>query len=198
MKKEILDTPFQDSFSDFLEKGERIVWRNEVPILPRFLYRINEDGNEKIDFFEVMKWGGTVVFVLYHIINESVPYKWIVLFCLVVIIVTIISQRTERHQTEILPEYMITQKRVLFRLLEAPGKEIYEIPFSQIRNCIVVKNEWSEKGVIFFAVKNPETISFDTYGGDGIRSQPTFEDIENPDEVAQLIRQGIQNANKLL
>ena len=97
-------------------------------------------------------------------------------------------------------QYAITQKRIFFQFKSQ--KEIHTIPFDDINNVIVnhYKLEKKNIGVIFLAVKKPELISFETRNlkGSGKRHQPTLEFIEKVEEVAELIRQGIQNANRLL
>jgi len=77
---------------------------------------------------------------------------------------------------------------------------IYEILFSQLNNCIIEEKS-SGRGTIFLAFKNPSDIQFETYtvkDNDSTerRHQPTLENIENPQAVVKLIREGIRNTKK--
>ena len=77
---------------------------------------------------------------------------------------------------------------------------IYEIPFSQINNCIVEEKK-SGKGSIFLELKNLEKIPFEIYtfkdnGEIGKPHQPTLENIDDPQAVAKLIREGIEDAKR--
>ena len=99
-------------------------------------------------------------------------------------------------------KYAITTKRILFRLSHLPKNEIHDIPFTRINNCIVTTTK-ANSATIFLSVKNPQLIPFETYKisyskAEERRHQPTLELVKNVNQVAELIRKGIENANKLL
>ena len=76
MKKEILDAPFRDSFSDFLEKGESVLWRGQpkqnslfswvgagTAMMGVYMYSLFYDGFQNhflAAFWTVMFVGGVV------------------------------------------------------------------------------------------------------------------------------------------
>ena len=94
-------------------------------------------------------------------------------------------------------EYAITSQRILFQST-GKKKEFFEIPLSEINDCIVeIKNLDTNHGTIFLAVKNPKAIPFDTFtvkdnGDIEKRHHPTLENIQNPNEIVKLLRETIQ------
>ena len=197
MKNEILDTPFQNSFSDFLQKDEMAIWEGQ----PRF----------KTKFFEVFlgdrkaltliaSFFGFLVFLYFSFIF-LIPLLMGILFSnfiikiiALVIFLLILSPRilslVKRKKTA----YFITNRQIIFQLWQRGKKRIYHIPFSAIHD-LVVQEEGKNYGVIFLAIKNPQGLQFDTYNlrSGERRHQPTLEMVENVGEVAEFIRQGIQN-----
>ena len=193
MKKEILDAPFRDSFSDFLEKGEEIVWTYSPNDAPTF---IGEKGSNLGVAFLAMGFAAPFIFaLLYWSFSIKIP----IVLALLAVLLFFRKKRMQRGAKR--TQYVITQKRIFFQLPSFSKNKIQEIPFLDLKSMIVTTNG-NGLGTIFLVAKNPESVTFDTYALDGDetkkRHQPTLELIENPEEVAQLIRQGIQNANKVL
>ena len=113
------------------------------------------------------------------------------------IIFIFVNKRKTIHQA--IAEYAITSNRILFKSNISKKRKILQISFSEIQNCLVVKNK-NGRGTVFLIVKNPALTPFDTYApidDESIerRHQPTLENLENPDKVAELIRQGIKQNN---
>ena len=204
MKKEILDTPFRDSFEDFLHKDETIQWEKtideeiEIPVI------FNDEGQWIFNYQLLIKpflICSVFSFFFYFLTGSTnrpfgafVPY----IFWIVALPKAYRIYGTKSHPTK----YAITTKRILFRLSHLPKNEIHDIPFSEINNCIVTISE-GNTGTIFLAVKNPKLIPFETFtildnNEKEWRHQPTLESIDEVNLVAELIRKGIENANRLL
>jgi len=200
MKNEILDTPFHDSFSDFLEKGETILWTKtfeeeiEIPLI------LNDEGQIS---FHLKKIRWFIIFIIFLSIiclfvpNESGGLNWafagiIYVFGLVNLPRYCKIYGKKIHQTS----YAITHKQILFRLAHLPKNEIHSIHFSQIKSFITLGNKLN-KMTFILSIKNPESIPFVTYAIDlgEQRHQPTLENIEDHQAVAKLIREGIKNEN---
>lgn len=190
MKNQILDTPFRDSFSDFLEKGETIVWqasaeKKEYSIAPT----IPEKKKITIKSFSLDIIISIIFFVSFFYIEKfSEGLSFLLAFPIMLLITLIVRLRSKPLK------YALTTDRVLFKSVISREIRIYEIPFSEINHCIIVENE-NQKGTIFLAIKNPDAITFDTLRNGEKRHQPTLENIENPQAVAKLIREGIRKAN---
>lgn len=202
MKKQILDTPFRDSFEDFLHKDETIQWEKtineeiEIPVI------FNDEGQWKFSFGKLANnllfaVGITIFFFYYSATDPNLILIFLPFFT--ILIAFFINHRL--YSTRIHPtQYAITTKRVLFRLSHLPKNEIHDIPFSQINNCIVTISE-GNTGTIFLAVKNPQLIPFETFtildnNEKEWRHQPTLESIDEVNLVAELIRKGIENTNR--
>jgi len=193
MKNLILDELIPDSFSDYLEKGETIVWqasadKKEYSIAP------TKPEREKVT---VKNFSLDILFLIfffvsfYFIENLSNGEFYLLAFSLMFLFILI-----ERIRSKPI-KYAITTHRVLFKSIISRKVRMYEIPLSEINQCIIVENN-NQKGTIFLAIKNPDTIDFDTLRNGEKRHQPTLENIENPEAVAELIREGIKNVNTLL
>jgi len=204
MKKQILDTPFTDSFQDFLHKDETIQWEMTLDEEIQTPIFFNDEGRWIFNY-QLLFWPfgvASALSILYYFLNPQIESKFI--FIVPYIMVTIALPRAYRiYGTKIHPtKYAITTKRILFRLSHLPKNEIHSISFSQINNCIVTISK-GNNGTIFLAVKNPQLVPFETYQilyskGTEKRHQPTLEVVEDVNQVAELIRKGIENANRLL
>jgi len=197
MKKEILDEPFADSFSDFLEKGETIIWTDNaqspdfavVPIGQKF-WNLNPGQGVKVFLYVCL------TILCFYFLTLFAPYIVGIIFILGI---TILFFRKRNTFHKAVAEYAITSKRILFKSNISKKREILQIPFLEIKNCLVVNGE-NKRGTIFLVVKRPKLIPFDTYAlnDDGAierRHQPTLENLKDIDQVAQLIRQQIQQNN---
>ena len=200
MKKPILDTPFRDSFSDFLEKGETIVWEDSA-IDPK--YAITPI---KKNFFQLTRHNIIITILtavalgIYIFFYDQLVASGASL--LVIAFILLLSAFNKKHHKNDVAEFAISTKRILIKSNHSKNRLIYEIPFSQLNNCLVEEKK-SGRGTIFLALKNPEEIQFETFtirdnGEIEKRHQPTLENIEDPQAVAKLIREGIKNANTKL
>ncbi len=194
MKKLILDTPFRDSFSDFLEKGETIAWEDSAidpkyAITPIKKSRFQFNRNEIIIFIlAAILLGGYIIF------HDQLAKSGTTF--LVIAAILLLNVFYKKHHKNDVAEFAISTKRILIKSNHSKKRIIYEIPFSQLNNCIVVEKE-SGRGTIFLALKNPEETQFETFtikdnGEIEKRHQPTLENIEDPQAVAKLIREGIR------
>ena len=199
MKKLILDTPFRDSFEDFLEKGEKIVWRGASEkggnsVVPVEIEKPNPTAQMLLSVLVFIYFSGLLYF---DFIYEKEITFWVMV--LVRSVLTFIYVLWN-HLFSKPSEYAITNRRVFFKSHHNRKEKIFEIPFLEIINCVVVENE-NEDGTIFLGVRNPAAIPFDTFAVGKSerekRTQPTLENIEAPQQVAQLIRERIRK-NKTL
>lgn len=193
MKNQILDELSRDSFADYLEKGESILWRG-TPQLNNSIFDIITNDIQKhffgviiiltfltfyfMEFFGI--FGGFVIFSLFLIFQHS----WVVF------------KNKKKKQTL----YAISQKRIFFSFTERKETSFHTIEFQELNNFIINQNRINNKSKTFFlAVKNPKSISFTTYNfkDNDRRHQPTLELIEDHNTVAKLLREGIENGNKL-
>jgi hypothetical protein len=166
MKNQTLDAPIRDSFFDFLEKGEKILWQGETDLK-------QTSYSPSIEVMILVFFLNIVISLIQKIINIGKNKK---------------------------TEYAITSKRILFRLAHWKKNKIHDIPFSEIKNLLIVRDEKNRIATIFLVVKNPTQINFDTFEildkrKSEKRHQPTLENIKDIDKVTQLIRQGIQQNN---
>ena len=208
MKKEILDIPFRDSFADFLKKGETILWRASAEKSGYSIIPTNTDTEPKkkqsvikvffLDIlFELLFSIAGYIFLVIIIIILSPFFEEIIFWISIPIIFFAIFIFTRLRKRPV--EYAITNQKILFKSIQSKKVKIYEIPFSEINDCVVVKNK-NKRGTIFLVVKNPEAILFDTFTildtKETVKQhQPTLENLTQVDKVAQLIRQGIQQNN---
>ncbi len=204
MKNQILDELTRDSFSDFLEKGEKILWQASAKKPGYSIIPINNDTKPKKEqsilmsiisniLFEIVgaMFLALVFFILSPFLDEGAFWG----LGLLILLFAFFYNRLKNSPTK----YAITNKKVLFKSTQSRKVKFYEIPFSEINDCVVVENK-NKRGTIFLAMKNPESIPFDSFTILDTKEivkqhQPTLENIEDFDKVAQLIRQGIQQHN---
>ena len=216
MKREILDAPFHHSFSDFLKKGETIIWEGQPSRVTHMGYKDDDEysqANKLISFF--------VIWLLALMLDAENVSRVILLLFGVTTLAFIISRRKRKDKNNF--EYAISQRQVLFKMKENwKGQDVvYSIPFAAIRNIIIVMafdvekweeeyspeyNEYPEQyiqdgiekiGTIFIVAHEPQSIKFDTLDlmNNEKRHQPTLELLEDVEAVAKIIRAGIKNAN---
>ena len=198
MKKLILDTPFRDSFSDFLEKGETIVWEDSA-IDPKFAVT-----PIKKNFFQFTRRRIIItiltalalgIYIIFYdtLVSSNITFLFIAF-------ILMLSALDKKHHGNDIAEFALSTKRILIKSNYSKNRVIYDIPFSHLNNCIVEEKK-SGRGTIFLALKNPVEIPFETFtikdnGEIEKRHQPTLENIADPQEVAKLIREGIRNTNE--
>ncbi|MFK8009004.1 MAG: hypothetical protein AB8H03_21760 [Saprospiraceae bacterium] len=198
MNREILDIPFRDSFSDFLDKGETIVWKDSAIELkyvigPIRSHSLQFSRNEQIIIFIT-----TMLPFVYFFFYEELGKSNMVLTPLVIFSIFIYFFSGKYNISDAV-EFAISTKRILIKSNHSKQRIIYEIPFSQLSNCTVEEKK-SGRGTILLALKNPNEIQFETFtikdkGEIEKRYQPTLENIEDPQAVAKLIREGIKKSN---
>ncbi len=198
MKNKILDESFHDTFRDYLTKDEKVLWRGNSISFRDSLYVKNEDGTysyslkklftkvieNAIDFMIAI--GVLLAQVIFFIFLEHKDSNFFLLVLLIVLLNYIYKLYKTLSKTN---QYAITSKRILFQFARLP-KEIHAIPFTDIKNCIVTLDE-DNHGVLFLATKNPKDLSDKLFEQD--RHSPTLEQIENPNQVAQILRQAIRD-----
>ena len=197
MKNLILDTPFRDSFPDFLEKGETIVWEDSA-IDPK--YAVTPTSKKRFEFNRnkiIITILAAILLGIYIIYHEELASSGTSL--LIIAALLLLNVLNKKHYGNDVAEFALSTKRVLIKSNHSKSRVIYQVPFSQLRNCIVEEKE-SGRGTLFLVLKNPSEVQFETFtikdnGDIEKRHQPTLENIEDPQAVAKLIRQGIKNAN---
>ncbi len=197
MKKLILDTPFRDSFSDFLEKGETIVWEDSAiepkyAVVPVKRNRFDFNRNEILIIILAAILLG--IYIVFYEALASSRASFLVIAALL-----LLNIFYKQHYKNDVAEFAVSTKRILIKSNHSKNREIFEVPFSQLNNCIVEEKK-SGRGTIFLAFKNPDKITFETFtirDNNEIekRHQPTLENIEKPQAVAKLIREGIRESN---
>ncbi len=187
MKKEILDEPIRDSFFDFLEQGEKVLWEGEPVKDYTYLFI-------------------SYVFVSFLILLGLVIYSssksWFALilfmtFIIVPFVYTNFKQLKRKNEVR----YAITQHRVFFRQKINREIQIDSISFKHIPRVYLNNNDdYSKTGNISFLLKKPAKGKFWTYTIDNNHPHelPTFEHVKNPKEIIQLLQQQIKNANTSL
>ena len=144
MKNQILDLPFRDSFSDFLEKGEKILWqasaeKKEFSIAPTIPKKKKFTIKSFVlDFFFLV-----IIYASFFYIEKfSEGLSILLAFPIMLIIMLIVRLRS----TPI--KYAITTDRILFKSINSREIKINEIPFSEINHCIIVENENQKRNYI--------------------------------------------------
>jgi hypothetical protein len=219
MKNEILDTPFRDSFADYLIKGETIVWEGQ----PSSINNFGNDDEASDDYDNHRLFTMFIIGIGIFTYLTKIPWLVFILF-LTLFFLTIIVPKWNRQNRRNF-SYAITEKQILFQMKERWRRNyvVHSIPFSEIKEILIVmtfdvekrKKEYEniyedaptiytkegiEKiGTIFIVPHQPELISFET--SDLInhekRHQPTLELLEEVNAVAEIIRKKIKNANTL-
>ena len=90
--------------------------------------------------------------------------------------------------------YLITDQRVIFQLWEKRKKQLYNIRLEEI-NKILITDEDKNNGTILLQMKNSKIKPFRTHDFKNHKERPhvSLEMIENVEEVASYIRNGIQD-----
>lgn len=181
MKKQILDEQIRDSFFDYLDKGETILWRG------------HPEKSNLTFIHEIILFLVTNFISLVTTIVSTQKYTIGIVILLIISTVMVIS-RIKRIKRMKATNYAITQKRIFFQFYHKKQRTIHQIHFSNVKNILLDVTP----DVIYIGTKNPSQINFDTYNFNLIlekRHQPTLELIKDIEQVAQLIRQGIQQNN---
>lgn len=212
MKKLILDTPFRDSFADYLAKGETIMWEGQ----PKFIAIQYSNFDERSSWYALI----IVVTTIILFINQTsiiLTFAYFILMCSI----SVASFWIPKNKRNI--NYAITKKQIIFQFKKNWfGKNnFHAIPLSEINDVIVVMKYDIEKiekqyaevyeatpeffqteearniGTIFLAPKQPHLINFETIdlSNKEKRHQPTLELIEDAIAVAKIIREGIRKSN---
>jgi hypothetical protein len=219
MKNEILDTPFRDSFADYLIKGETIVWEGQ----PSSINNFGNDDEASDDYDNHRLFTMFIIGIGIFTYLTKIPWLVFILF-LTLFFLTIIVPKWNRQNRRNF-SYAITEKQILFQMKERWRRNyvVHSIPFSEIKEILIVmtfdvekrKKEYEniyedaptiynkegiEKiGTIFIVPHQPELISFET--SDLInhekRHQPTLELLEEVNAVAEISRKKNKNANTL-
>ena len=192
MKKEILDEPILDSFVDFLDKEEVILWTNATEERLTALDYSYEKNNTLItpqQFSTSFIISFSMAMLIYIFSAKSIDVQSLVLGGIIggfYISILHLLKSAPPH----LEAYVITSKRILFKASYFPENEIHQIHFSQIKDFNPKLN--SDTSISYFLViKDPKSVSFKTLE----HHQPTLDKIKDVEAVTQFLRQGIKNAN---
>ncbi len=221
MKNLILDTPFRDSFSDYLVKGETIVWKGQPSLKSASSFESDPDDSNNYDRYAIAS-SFFIGFILLYATRDTPYAGWLfftILLFIMVIIPTWMIQKKKNYT------YVITQNQILFQFKKSwrNKKTLHSIPFSEIKNIIVVMAYDIEKikadyrnayeaipevynrtglekiGTIFIVPTNPKSINFETTDllHNEKRHLPTLELLDNVNDVAKIIQEGIKNSKRL-
>ena len=194
MKTKILDTPIIENIQDLLTTGECIVWEG-VPNPSKTSTILEIESKASFYRFDYGHGHPIFITVLFLLLGLFFTYHYEFLFgfsFLLTGLATLILPEIFKNKRKQNTKYFITSKRIIFELWWYGKKSFHQIEFSNLQNIIISERE-NKNGVIYFVVKNPKTIDFTTYcfSKGERRHQPTFETIENVNEVAQLIREHV-------
>ncbi|MFK8009005.1 MAG: hypothetical protein AB8H03_21765 [Saprospiraceae bacterium] len=177
MKKTILDTPFHDSFSDFLVKGETIIWSGQ----PKRNYSL--DGFEiailiLLLFSLIISWRTSIGFAFF--IGINIFFAWLIF--------TSKSRDVKEGENTI---YAISQKRLFYKFNNRNTSKVFFIPFENIKNISIKHKD------IYIKTKRTEKVPFDLFDLDAPmkRRQHLLRDLDEFEFVAQLIEENM-NKNK--
>lgn len=217
MKNLILDRPFKDSFSDYMIKGESIIWEGQ----PTSLNHLgNDDTSDDYETHRLI----TILFIGIILFLSWIdgPFLIISAFSMLFFFSIILPKLIRKNKRNF--NYAITQNQILFQFKKkwSHNLVLHAIPFSEIKDIIVVMTYDVEKikadyknsheaipsfylktglekiGTIFIVPKSPKSIKFETT--DLIQNEkrhlPTLELLDDVNEVAKTIRKGIKKTKK--
>jgi len=171
MEHEILDTPFNDSFNDFLEKGETIIWTGKP------------QGSYSLDRFEIT----ILVFLLFLLFFSWTSSKDTFIFIIAIIVffswLIFTSKRKDIHEEQN-TVYALTQKRIFYEFKNKNTSKVFFIPIKNIKAVRVTQN------IIYIDTKRSEVIPFDVFEfhEPTRRRKHQLRDIDQIKLVAQLIQ----------
>jgi len=181
MKKKILDEPFDDIFSNHLEKNEKIIWREEI-----------QNGS----FIFISIWGMIVFASMFNLFTNPSLIAFLVVLFLMLSIFLFPNFHRSKQSAKI--KYAISTKRIFLQQKGLGKRASFSIPFEDIARINVTTNSSnSQRGNVFILIKNKKKHSYEKYdfAFNGQFEVPTLQQINEPHEVAKLIRQQIQQNN---
>ncbi len=219
MKDLILDSPIKHSFPDFLGKGETILWEGK-PCFDNLIYSDSKKNTD--DFSTHRSIAISLFFLVLFIIAISTKEYLMGGFYIIALffslgLLSVWKRKTNNHY-----KYAITQKQILFEFKERwwhRNPVFYSIPFSEIKDLIVImrydldrirkeieggnhefhEQDYTDKGLdkigsIILVPLHPHLIPFETknLANNDKRHQPSLELLENVEDVAKMIREGIR------
>lgn len=200
MKDEILDESFHDTFGDFLTKDEKILWKGFTVEPKDSIYTRNQEGVNILNYEKLILkilYAGlnfitlgdlfSIPVIVVFVLGLAFYLNTYLFFIILMLSIFIVQYYIKSKRTNY---YAITSKRILFQFTRLPKEEIHSISFSDIKNCIVTLDS-EDYGVLFLATKNPKDLSDKLFEKE--RHSPTLENIENPNQVAQILRQAIRD-----
>lgn len=174
MKNEILDTPFNDSFNDLLEKGETIIWTGQ----PR--------RNYSLDRFEITILV-VLLFLLFFAWTSSMD-SFIFISAMVFFFAWLIFTSKKKDIKEgKYTHYALSQKRIFYEFRNKNTLKVFFTPIENIKKITVTRN------IIYINTKKKELMPFDLFDFQEPikRRQHQLRDIDEIELVAQLIEKEI-------
>ncbi len=171
MSENILDDIFSDDFLELLQPDEKVKW----------------DGHPHLSQADKiilgLKWLIFTLIIAYFYTNGS---DILFFFYAILLFFGEVYRMYHREKNR----YVITDQRILFQLYRKRKKTLHSIPFSDIKSISIRKKE----EYIAIKLKNRKQYKFKTYSlkNNEQRGYPTLEMIENIEEVAAYINEGIQ------
>ena len=171
MNSEILDDIFKDDFLELLKSDEKVLWDGHPHL------------SQANQILLGLKW---LIFTLILLYAYKKGFDSIFFFYAIILFFGEMYRMYHREKNR----YLITNQRILFQLYRKRKKKFYSIPFSEIKGISVRKKE----EYIVIKVKNRKAYSFTTHSlkNNEERGYPTLEIIENIEEVAEYINEGIR------
>lgn len=171
MNSEILDDIFGDDFLELVKADEKVIWEGHPHL------------SQADKIILGLKWTIFALILFYFYKNGS---DFFIMFYGSILFFGEIYRMFHREKNR----YLITDQRILFQLYRKRKKRFYSIPFSEIKDISIRKKE----EYIAIKVKDRKQYSFKTHSlkTNEERGYPTLEMIENIEEVAAYINEGIQ------
>jgi len=219
MKNLILDTPIRHSFPDFLGKGETIIWEGK-PCFNNTVFNEAQERTDDFSTHRSIVFSLFLIGLsFYSFYNEDYIMGgfYIIGIFFTLNFFSLLNRKLHSHY-----RYAITQKQILFRLKEKwwhKNPVFHSIPLSDIRDIIIImeydidrmreeteaadmefnEHYYIDKGLdkigsIILVPHHPHLIPFETrdLNNNNKRHQPSMELLENVEEVAEMIREGIR------
>ncbi|MEM6965369.1 MAG: type II secretion system protein [Bacteroidota bacterium] len=181
MNEKILDAHFHNAFSDYLEKGEKIVWEGEP--------------DNKLSSLELLVVITIIAFVAINMSNPKnrvtiiVAMVFVLIISLSIIIPMLITWRRKKNT-----KYLLTNRQVLFQIHEKGKVKIHSLLINDIARVNAITNSLDDTlGDIFLIPKsNKKTFTTYTFENGKETEVPVIQQIKNPREVKKWIAEMIQ------
>jgi len=184
MKNKILDQPFHDSFSDFLEKGEEILWEGSSSL--------KKDSTTNGSYFFLP------LFFLSLIIFDNSEFRItpLVMVPLIFIFIRILYLLNSKGENSENPHFAITNKRVFFRQKVKKDIQTNYIPLDQFTRVELTSFSLfgNPSSIIFFTKREYHPL-FQTFflTSNQPHEKITMEKLDAPTQILKILKSAIKD-----